>query len=1050
MTRDGVELCDGDGACLAGVPPTIDDGNSCTADSCDALSGVIHTPLLAGTSCANEDACDGAELCDGAGACLAGVPPTIDDGNPCTADSCDSLAGVIHAPLLAGTSCGNGDVCDGGELCDGAGACLAGVPPTIDDGNPCTADSCDSLTGVRHEPIIACGGLPPDPSTVAPALNLTVATDFHASIEFLYSGANPIQTGVAADTIVPSRAAVLRGRVHDQDDLPLPGVSISVLGHPELGGTLSRVDGMFDLVVNGGGPLTIVYQREGRLPAHRQVVAPWRDFAWLPDVVLVTLDPNVTTVDFVAGELQVARGSVNTDDNGTRQETILFRPGTRAIMELGGGDELELLSGSVRATEYTVGPLGPQAMPAALPPASAYTHAVELSIDEALAAEADRVRFDPPVVVYVDNFLASPVGIGIPLGEYDRAKGQWIGHRTGRSLMIVGFDAQGRAEVDLDGSGIAADGVTLASVGIDEGERRTLATIYGVGASLWRFEVPHFSPWDANLGWAPQVAPSVPAQSPNQPSPTNISEPRPDAQCFPNACTIDIHNQVLGERVDIVGTPLSLSYSSDRVVGRQPGLEIPLTSATLPDDLHRVNVTIRVGGQFHQQAFDPTPDLTTSFAWDGLDVYGRRMQGSSMATIETEYVYPSVRYVPPTPEEWNAFAVFPTWLTQIVDWLRVNTKFELRSKQLQSVRLRHWDGVELFAGWSLSVHHVYDPTEQMIYLGNGGFQRPRGISNVVVSGVVGNGATTGALGDGGSALDAELGTPLGLAFDGDGTLFIADAAHHRIRKVGTDGIITTFAGTGVGGYGGDGGPADQALLDSPSDIAIGADGAVYIADTGNHRIRKVTPSGIETVAGSGFCGFSGDGGPAAFAELCGPRSIATGLDGSLFVADSDNHVVRHITPNGFIRRIAGIPGVSGFAGEDEFAFEAPLDFPTSLAVGADGSVYIVEPYSGSLRLRHEHELADHLQNHDREHDRGVGRRLRQRGWRSEPGDLREDHGYSGPGRRPDRRRVLWGRRKGEESRVVHARLLDREPIAPVERRNRSVRVRSARPPPSDG
>src|SRR5262249_23606762 len=119
-------------------------------------------------------------------------------------------------------------------------------------------------------------GFPPDPATVAPPLDRSVATTLATATAFLYSGPTPIQTGVAPGTMVPQRAAVLRGLVTDRSGAPLPGVTITVLHHPEFGQTLSRADGMFDLAVNGGGLLTVTYQQAGLLTAQRQVTVPWQ------------------------------------------------------------------------------------------------------------------------------------------------------------------------------------------------------------------------------------------------------------------------------------------------------------------------------------------------------------------------------------------------------------------------------------------------------------------------------------------------------------------------------------------------------------------------------------------------------------------------------------------------------------------------------------------------------------------------------------------------------------------------------------------------------
>ena len=174
------------------------------------------------------------------------------------------------------------------------------------------------------------GSLPPDPADVAPPLDPGQVSSLQQTTAFLYSGANPIQTGVAPDTIELKRAAVLRGRVLDRDDAPLSGVTISIKNHPEFGQTLSRADGMFDMAVNGGGLLTVDYQKAGYLPVQRQIDAPWNDFANSEDVVMIPLDEQVTTIDLsdTSQAFQVARGKPVTDVDGTRQATLLFPQGT--------------------------------------------------------------------------------------------------------------------------------------------------------------------------------------------------------------------------------------------------------------------------------------------------------------------------------------------------------------------------------------------------------------------------------------------------------------------------------------------------------------------------------------------------------------------------------------------------------------------------------------------------------------------------------------------------------------------------------------------------
>jgi sugar lactone lactonase YvrE len=213
----------------------------------------------------------------------------------------------------------------------------------------------------------------------------------------------------------------------------------------------------------------------------------------------------------------------------------------------------------------------------------------------------------------------------------------------------------------------------------------------------------------------------------------------------------------------------------------------------------------------------------------------------------------------------------------------------------------------------------------------------------------------GFSGDGGPATRAELISPTGIAVGLDGSVYIADAANvglesgdidsHRIRRVGPGGTITTVAGAGEGEYSGDGGPATEAHLNDPEAVAIDADGSLYVADTENHRIRRVAPDGIiSTVAGIGEAyalgGYSGDGGPAVEAELDSPKGVAIGLDGSLFIADTDNHRVRRVDPEGIITTVAGT-GEAGFSGDGGPATEARLK-PEDIAVGPDGSLYIAD------------------------------------------------------------------------------------------------------------
>jgi sugar lactone lactonase YvrE len=203
--------------------------------------------------------------------------------------------------------------------------------------------------------------------------------------------------------------------------------------------------------------------------------------------------------------------------------------------------------------------------------------------------------------------------------------------------------------------------------------------------------------------------------------------------------------------------------------------------------------------------------------------------------------------------------------------------------------------------------------------------------NGILTRVAGN-SRAGYSGDGGSALSAQLFAPSGVAVDGLGNLFVADSVNHRVRRVSANGIITTVAG---GGFGGDGGPAASAELNYPRGVAIDESGSLLIADYVDQRVRKVSPSGlIMTVAGTGTQGFSGDGGPGASAQLSSPIGVAVDGAGNIFIADSGNNRVRMVSASGIITTVAGTEDGGPATGASPYVFAVAVDGP--------GNVYIAE------------------------------------------------------------------------------------------------------------
>ena len=205
------------------------------------------------------------------------------------------------------------------------------------------------------------------------------------------------------------------------------------------------------------------------------------------------------------------------------------------------------------------------------------------------------------------------------------------------------------------------------------------------------------------------------------------------------------------------------------------------------------------------------------------------------------------------------------------------------------------------------------------------------------------------MGDGGPATAAQIGTIQGIAVDLLGNVYLSDTDHHRVRKIDTTGIVTTVAGTGTAGFSGDGGPATSAQLNLPYGVAVDSAGNLYIADLNNNRVRRVGPDGvIGTYAGSGGEGSSGDGGPATSAQMLTPRNLAVDSAGNLYISEFGGHRVRKVTPAGLISTAAGT-GIAGFRGDGAAATAAQLAFPAGLALDRQGNLYIADSQNQRIR-----------------------------------------------------------------------------------------------------
>jgi RHS repeat-associated protein len=825
----------------------------------------------------------------------------------------------------------------------------------------------------------------PDLADIASQPTGNTPTDMAETIEFLYTGEDPIQTGVSSGAIEDGRAAVIRGRVLARDGTPLPGVTVSILNHSEHGQTLSRDDGMFDLVVNGGAVLTVNYSKTEYLTAQRQIDVPWNEYVWMSDVVLVQLDSQVAAIDLTAGSpIQIAQGSVQSDSEGSRQATALFQQGTSASLVLADGTNQPISSLNVRATEYTVGSNGRMIMPAELPPSSAYTYAVELSVDEAIDAGAKEVTFTKPVIFYVENFLNFPVGMAVPAGYYDRSRAAWVASNNGQVVKILDVIDGSTVLLDTNGDGTADDSATLDALGITDAELQQLASLYSAGQTLWRVQMTHFTPWDLN--W-PAGPPDGATQSTGEQ--TTATSHRTWSDFLNDYGRIDIENQAFSESVGIKGTPYSLVYSSDRAPGRKAwsSVTIPLSGDDIPAVLKRIDLDVRIAGQIHTLSFPARRNQTHTFEWDGKDAYGRAVREATEVAVRVGFVYDAVYQEPAQVE--NSFGL----LSGVpISGSKAREEITLwRESRHTLVPPADWLAYgQGLGGWTFDSHHAYDPVGKILYTGDG---RQRTLGEIsaeqIIKTVAGTGAQ-GSSGDGGVAINARFNHPSGMDFDQSGNLYVGEVYGNRVRKITPGGVITTamssglsgimdvavgpdgslyvcdwgglriwrrypngsvgyVAGTGQNGYNGDGISAVSAQVNHPYGVAVAPDGTVYIADTMNERIRRVGTDGIiTTVAGAGVRGFSGDGGPATQAQFAWPTGVAVGPDGSLYIVDGWNDRIRRVGPDGIITTVAG-GGDGSSPGDGGPATQAFIGAPRKVKVLADGSFYIAE--SGGHRIR---------------------------------------------------------------------------------------------------
>jgi RHS repeat-associated protein len=772
---------------------------------------------------------------------------------------------------------------------------------------------------------------PPPPPPQAPPVPEDTPVPFASATNFLYEGPDPVQTGVEDEAIEPARAGVLSGRVLATDGTPLPSVTVTVLDQPELGQTVTQADGHYDLAVNSGGPIVLRFERPTFLSVEREIDPAVRNYEDVEDVVMKHFDGVVTAITPNAGTVQVAQSSISDDESGERRSTMIFNAGTTATMRLPGGTTKPLKTMHVRATEYSVGARGPEAMPGELPPTSAYTYAANYSFDEAVEAGATAVQFNQPVAVYTDNFLDIPVGTGVPLGYYDEVKAEWTPERDGRVVKIVSI-VGGKAELDVDGDGQADSGAALSDLGITDEERAALAGVYGPGKELSRIQLTHFSPLDLNYA----AAPPEDAEPPHLPAPK--PKPRKDPKDPLPPCkeetgsAVDCDAQALREQLPIAGTPYTLDYTSDRAEARSlDTVKIPLSKGSVPASLVRIELDVEVVGRHTHLNFNPAPNLTYEYEWDGRDAFGREWVGPATATVKVSYVYPSF-YRAPRAESFFNFALYPG---EAIDSAGIDSagRKEIRFSQTTEFTLegRPISPPSGLGGWSLSAQNAVDGVDGVVALGTGDTMTApvQDVARLLVNPQQ-------------EVPPQDTVRLRGATWQADGSIWFLEeydtsnptAAQVKVRKADPDGSVSTIATL----------PAPPGTFYNRYSIVAASDGGAWAMVAGerapNAPIWHVAVDGTLTKVTAGEPGVNqpatpnaGDGLPASQVVIDEPEELITGPDGSLYIGGAQKRL-QHVTAAGDLRTVFE-DGVL-----PERLFEGHVD--NDFAYAPDGSLYVLQ------------------------------------------------------------------------------------------------------------
>lgn len=882
----------------------------------------------------------------------------------------------------------------------------------------------EGSTPPRLELVSTAGTFEPNTPT-PPPLDRSVTTTPADGYRFLYDGPDVVQVDLDEGVLDRPATSVIRGTVRDRETgAALGGVRIRILNRADLGLTGTRADGVFDMVVNGGGEVVVVYEHPDYLAAQRIVEVPPGDYVWAPDVAL--LPSSLLTCSGILPAASTFVGPEESDARGARRVRVYVPAGVLAQPPPGspGGPVTEF---RICATEYTVdrpGVAAEDAMPAELPRSSGVTMAAELRLEDTLGDVLEGYTLSAPAFVWVDNFLGFPVGTAVPAGSYDGALAAWRTEEDGRVLRV--------------GAGCTIEGAGAGDRPISPEERAALCAELPEGSSFWRIPLTHFSAHDWN--WPIRFV-----EGDLMPFLDWAFADIPDDPCFLFGSFVGCEEQTLRESLPIAGTPWALSYASDRQAGRRERrrlvIQLPEAPSVTPPPgsafrFLGIRLEVIVAGnrfRFPRTGEPLVPGRRFTFDWDGRDAWGRLTNGAQPVTVRLGFAY-QMDYAEPAPGG-RSFA--------LPSDAELSVNVPAREAVFWRVRrgtLGGWDAAgQEMGGWQVSPQHLYDARGQVLYRGDGTRVSTEALPAVVDTLAGGPGLPPAV--EGMPARTARLTTPVAVTGAPDGTLYVAQdadtGAEDGVREIRPDGllgsfvpmqnpfgiarlrdggvlvtdsarhcvqridfappapIVTTFAGVcGVSGPADDPGPATAARLNTPRGVAVGPDGAVYIVDAGNARVRRVDPGGtIDTfaivfsggdiaadaegnvyvvgrtgggigpavvfrlgsrsratiVAGGGSgCGTDPrDGLPGPLACLTEPQGLGRALDGSLYIGDRDR--VRRLSPTGLLTTVAGT--TAGGSGEDGTpALAARLGRARDVHALPDGRVVIADRDADRLRV----------------------------------------------------------------------------------------------------